>query len=115
MPDQLTRGAIVYYAEQSLIVWTHKPDGIALGIAIRPQTGPRHRSHVPISPTACLPLGLRPRASIVATAEPMIAIDMPPRFLGRAPAALLAEIADTIRRAHIANRFEVAMTGAIWA
>ena len=115
MPDRLTRGAIVYYAEQSLIVWTHKPDGVALGILVRPQTGPRHRSHVPISPTACPPLGLRPRASIVETAEPMIAIQQPPRVLGQAPATLLTEIADTIRRAHLANRFEVAMTGAIWA
>jgi hypothetical protein len=110
LPEPLTRGAVVYYAERTFIIWTHKPDGIALGLSVRPQTGPRHRSHVPVSPNDCEPLGLRRLTSIVATGEPLIAIREQPLVLGRAPATLLAQISETIRRAEFADHFERAMT-----
>jgi hypothetical protein len=110
LPEPLTRGAVIFYAERTFIIWTHRPDGIALGLSVRPQTGPRHRSHVPISQNDCEPLGLRRFASIVATGEPLIAIPTQSLVLGRAPASLLAQIAETIRRADFADRFERQMT-----
>ena len=99
LSQPLPRGAVVHHAEQTLIIWSHRPTGIALGLPISPQIGPRHRSHVPLSPSDCTALGLRPRASIIETGQPMIGVDQPPQLVGQCSPDLLARIAVTIRRA----------------
>jgi hypothetical protein len=106
----------VRYAEQSLIILGHLPNGVALGIPVTPQTGPRHRSHVPLSAEQCSALGLRPRASVIATQEPTINLSPKhqPSVLGCCSTSLLMQIADTIRRARFASTFESAMTPMPW-
>jgi hypothetical protein len=108
---QIIRGAIVLTTEHALIIWHYLPNGDPLGLPVAPQTGPRHRSHVPLSPDEARTLGLRPLASIVKTADPMIELaELPVRILAVAPATLVLRIADTIRRSRFANIFERAMS-----
>lgn len=101
---------MVRYAEHVLIVWEIDTAGMPLGIPVRPQTGPRHRSHVPVPPFQAGVLGLKPRAAIVATEDAMIYLAEMPQVLGHCDDLLLANIARTIMRSRQAAAFELAMT-----
>jgi hypothetical protein len=101
----------VQHAELSLIIWDDRPGGASFGIRVMPQTGPRHRSHVPLSPAECRALGLPPLASVIRTADPMIAIRAAQAaVLGACSADLLQRIGATIGRARFAADYEQAMT-----
>jgi hypothetical protein len=110
LSNQLRRGDVVRLADHVLIVWEIDSAGMPLGIPVRPQTGPRHRSHVPIPPFQAGVLGLKPRASVIQTEDVMVYLDDMPQLLGHADDALVADIARTIMRARHAAAFEKAMT-----
>jgi hypothetical protein len=106
----------VHLAAQSLIIWDDRPGRASLGIPVMPQTGPRHRSHVPLSPAEARALGLPPLASVIRTADPMIAAPAGQAArLGACSADLLARIAATIGRARSAADYELAMTSPLVA
>ena len=93
--------------EHALIIWHYLGNGDAFGLPVTPQTGPRHRSHVPLSPDEARTLGLRPLASIVKTGDPMIELaGLPARVLAVAPPTLVLRIAETIRRSMYAASIE---------
>jgi hypothetical protein len=108
LTNSLRRGDVVRHAEHVLIVWEIDAAGVPRGIPIRPQTGPRHRSHVLVSPTQSAILGLKQRASVVLTDDPLVCMDDIPQVIGHCDVALVAVIAHTIMRARHAEAFEQA-------
>jgi len=80
------------------------------GIPVRPQTGPRHRSQVHVAPMQAAILGLKPRASVIQTEQPLVFVDDIPKVVGHCDLSLVSMIAGTILRAREAERFERRMT-----
>ena len=110
LTSSLRRGDVVRHAEHVLIVWEIDTAGVPRGIPIRPQTGPRHRSHVPVPPMESAMLGLKQRASVILTNDPLVCMDYIPQVIGHCHPSLLEDITRTIARARQAAAFEQAMT-----
>jgi hypothetical protein len=109
------RGAVVHQADCSLIIWERRPSGALLGIPVMPQTGPRHRSHVQLSPAESREVGLPARTAVIRTGDPLVALaGDPPQVVGYCPLSLQNRIATTIRRALSASMFELGMTAPAW-
>jgi hypothetical protein len=70
----LKRGVVFRRHGHFLITWALGETGQPLAFHVAPQTGPRHRSHVPLKADDCAALGMGRVTSIIDTAAPLVDI-----------------------------------------
>lgn len=98
-------GAVLRRHGHHLIAWTRDRTGTVLALHVAPQTGPRHRAHVPIPAAECVTLGIGAVTSIIDTAAPLVDV-VGATVVGEAPIRLRERIATAIRRNAEAEAFE---------